>query len=72
MEKRIICNYCGKTIGMEEGLAKRDYLYVKKEWGYFSEKDGKIQEFRLCEECYDEWIERFRIPVHTIETTEFL
>ena len=72
MEKKIMCNCCGKTIGTEKDLPKQDYLYIKKEWGYFSKKDGKIQEFRLCEECYDEWIRSFRIPVRSIEATEFV
>lgn len=72
MEKRMICNCCGKEIYAEEGLPTPEYLYVKKEWGYFSKKDGKIHEFRLCEVCYDEWIRHFQIPVHTIEVTEFV
>lgn len=72
MEHRIVCNCCGKEISVEEGLPKLDYLYVKKEWGYFSEKDGKIHEFRICEKCYDEWVKGFHIPVHTIEVTEFV
>lgn len=72
MEKKIICNCCGKTIPTEKDLPTQDYLYVKKEWGYFSEKDGKIQELRLCEACYDEWIRSFRIPVHTTEVTEIV
>lgn len=72
MEKRIICNCCGKVICIEKGLATQDYLYVKKEWGYFSEKDGVIQEFRICEACYDEWIKSFRIPVYTAEVTEVI
>ena len=72
MEKRIICNYCGKEICVEPGKNMQDYLYIKKEWGYFSGKDGKVQEFNLCEDCYDELIRHFRIPVTDTETTEFL
>ena len=72
MEKRIICNCCGTAIGTEKDLVTQDYLYIKKEWGYFSRKDGVVQEFRLCEACYDEWIKNFQIPVHTIEATELV
>lgn len=72
MEKRIICNCCGKEINMERGIARQDYLYIRKEWGYFSKKDGKIQEFYLCEDCYDDMISRFQIPVVTTEMTELI
>ena len=72
MEKKIICNCCGKAICIEENLATKDYLYVKKEWGYFSNKDGIVQEFRLCEACYDRWIKSFRIPVQTKDAIELM
>ena len=72
MKKRIICNCCGKEIHAGEGIPKQDYLYVKKEWGYFSQKDGKMQEIYLCEACYDDWIRHFQIPVRTTEITELM
>ena len=72
MNKRIICNCCGKEIPVEQGIAKADYLHVKKEWGYFSGKDGRIQEFTLCENCYDDIVSRFQIPVESADVTELV
>lgn len=72
MEKRIICNCCGKEIYAGQGIMTQDYLSIRKEWGYFSNKDGKIQEFNLCEECYDDIISRFQIPVTVTEVTELM
>ena len=39
---------------------------------YFSEKDGQIHHFDLCEECYDELVSGFKIPVDREEQIEFL
>lgn len=78
MEKRIICNCCGKEIGKSEGICedkgmiKADYLHIEKEWGYFSNKDGRIHEFDLCEECYDEIVSHFQIPPRNTEVTELV
>lgn len=60
---RIICNKCGKEICVNDGCPKEDVLTVEKRWGYFSGKDNEIHEFDLCEECYDEFIQTFAIPV---------
>ncbi|MCI6857705.1 MAG: hypothetical protein MR867_00220 [Eubacterium sp.] len=64
--KAVYCNKCKKEI------AKEDYLFVAKEWGYFSEKDGQIHRFRLCESCYDNMVKQFLIPVEVEEQTELL
>lgn len=72
MEKRIICNSCGKEIKIARGIAMEDYLPIKKEWGYFSGKDGKRQECILCEACWDEITRHFKIPVSATEMTELI
>lgn len=54
---KYICNKCGKEI------AEGDVLSVDKRWGYFSEKDNEVHHFELCEQCYDELVSAFRIPV---------
>ena len=72
MEQEIICNCCGARMLAKEGIFREDYLHVVKEWGYFSEKDGKRQEFYLCEACYDKLIESFLHPVMTTEVTELM
>lgn len=41
-------------------------------WDYFSEKDGEVHHFDLCEECYDELVRRMKLPVDVEEQTELL
>lgn len=55
--EKYICNRCGKE------LAQEDVLSVEKRWGYFSDKDNEIHRFDLCEQCYDEIVSTFRIPI---------
>lgn len=71
-EKKIYCNCCGKAIGKEGTDKREDYLEVRKEWGYFSDKDGDIHHFILCESCYDQFIKQFCIPVEKTIQTELL
>ena len=52
---------------MREGGARFEIA-----WDYFSEKDGERHSFDLCEECYDELVNQFRIPVEVEEQTELL
>ena len=37
-----------------------------------AEKDGQVDHFDLCEECYDQLTATFKIPVETEEQTEYL
>ena len=55
----IICDCCKKSID----TAKNDFIHIEKEWGYFSNKDGKKQEVDLCENCWDKITEGFKISV---------
>ncbi len=41
-----------------ERVPQEDVLTVDKRWGYFSEKDNRIDHFDLCESCYDELTRR--------------
>lgn len=66
------CNKCGKLLVEMNSVIREDYLHVVKEWGYFSQKDGTIQEFVLCEICTDRLINEMVIPVTTREKTEWL
>lgn len=65
--KKHYCNRCGRLL---EG--ETDSLLVHKEWNYFSGLDGKRYEFRVCEECFQEWIRSFCLPVKITERTEIL
>ena len=68
----IVCNKCGKRVEYIDGILKEDFCYVKKEWGFFSKKDLKVHSFNLCEECYDQLVEGFRVPIIIEEKSEAL
>ena len=67
MKEYRVCNKCGRKLHYKHGVLKEDALMIKKDWGYFSQKDLQIHSFALCEECYDRWIETFAVPVKRIE-----
>ncbi|MCD8018852.1 MAG: hypothetical protein LUF92_04510 [Clostridiales bacterium] len=71
-EQKWYCNSCGKEIILEPAAKREDYLEIRKEWGYFSKKDGEIHRFVLCESCYDKLTEHFQIPVEVSEVTEWI
>lgn len=56
---RILCNGCGREIPLEYA----DHFHAEKTWGYFSEKDGRLDSFDLCEACYDKMTEGFLIKL---------
>ena len=66
------CNCCGKKIKTEREIQKEDVLEIRKDWGYFSGKDGERHCFLVCEACYDKWIADFVVPPAVEERTEFL
>lgn len=68
----VYCNKCGKELkvtnnGVEEGVCS-----VTTQWGYFSNKDGEIHKFDLCEDCYDEFVKSFQIPAKVVEVNELI
>ena len=65
------CNICGKEI-VKNGQYPEDSLYIEKNWGYFSAKDGEKHRIRMCETCYDLWIKSFQIPPYVEEVTELM
>lgn len=74
-EKKIIdlkCNKCGKNIKVENNIVKEGVFSIDYKWGYFSEMDGEIHSFDLCEECYGEFLKSFIIDVAVDEGNEFL
>ena len=44
-------------------ILEEDVLSVDKRWNYFSNKDNEVHHFDLCENCYDELIATFQIPI---------
>lgn len=61
--EKIICNKCGKEIDASNGMLLEDVLSVEKRWGYFSKKDNRLDAFDLCEQCYDEFVASFSVPI---------
>ncbi len=69
----MICNKCGRRLKEDnEKIMLEDFVLIKKEWGYFSKKDGTVTELVLCEACFD-WLEgQMEIPVTRRKQIELL
>ena len=72
MNKDVCCNVCGKKINIEQGIMKEDVFEAAKEWGYFSKYDLEVHKFNICEECYDNLISTFKIPIEVVRKKEVL
>ncbi len=72
MKMGLVCNACGKKIKFENGMPVEDFLRVKKDWGYFSSKDGKTMKFVLCEPCCDKLAKTFKFDAAYEDTVELL
>lgn len=70
--KEMYCNCCGKQIVVEKGIIKEGVMSLDYSWGFFSDKDGEIHSIDLCEECYNEMIRKFKIPVEKIDSNEMI
>ena len=68
----VICNHCGKRLVVEAGILREGAIPIHHTWDFFSEKDGEIHSFDLCEECYDDLICQFRIEPNVEEPVEFI
>lgn len=68
----VCCNVCGRTLRKENDIVVEDFLYIEKNWGYFSSKDGCTHKLVICEKCYDKSIETFLVPVKVTDTTEMI
>ena len=68
--EKVLCNCCGRELAMTGHHVAEGVMHVRKDWGYFSEKDLVRHEFDVCEQCYDKMIEKFQIPVTEREILE--
>ena len=68
----VICNRCGRKLAVRNGIVREGVFSSDHAWDFFSEKDGEIQRWDLCESYYDELISGFRIAVETEEQVEFM
>lgn len=69
---RVICNGCGRKLVVEDGILREGAFSAEYSWDYFSEKDGEIHRWDLCEECYDRMTGQFRIRPDVEELVEFI
>lgn len=70
MENKIICNGCGRLFNVQNGILREDAFEGKKQWGYFSKRDGELHSFLLCEDCYDNMVQKFAVAPIVTEATE--
>lgn len=70
--QQVVCNRCGRELKSERGIIREGCFTADVRFGYFSRKDGERHRFDLCEQCYDQWISDFCIPVEKITETELL
>lgn len=70
--EKIVCNKCGKNILVENGIVKEGIFEVDYNWGYFSNKDGKKHRFDLCEKCYDDIVDQFKVQIAVKENIELI
>lgn len=68
----VVCNGCGKKLVVERGILREGGFAVHYPWDYFSEKDGEIHQWDLCEDCYDSLICQFVIAPEIEEAVEFM
>lgn len=68
----VICNCCGKKLVVEEGIVREGVMMVDHAWDFFSEKDGDIHHWDLCEACYDLMVSQFVLAPDVEEQVEFI
>ena len=49
----VVCNRCGKKLAVKEGILRGRAAHLMWHGTIFSEKDGEVHHFDLCEECCD-------------------
>lgn len=70
--KALFCNMCGKKLIVKDGILREGGAMFDHVWDYFSEKDGEVHHFDLCETCYDDLISQFKLPVDSEEQIEMM
>lgn len=70
--KSVVCNCCGKKMVVENGILREGAMTINHAWDFFSEKDGEIHHWDICEECYDNMVNQFKIEMEVEERVEFI
>lgn len=68
----VVCNKCGKKLNINNGIVTEGLFSIDYCWGYFSDKDGEIHSIDLCEDCYNELTDSFKIPVDITDNNELI
>ena len=68
----VICNCCGKKMVVKDGVLREGVISVHHAWDFFSEKDGEVHHWDMCEECYDNLLGQFRVEPDVEERVEFV
>ncbi len=66
------CNVCGRDLKLKNGMIMEGNMSIDYAWGYFSDKDGEVHKFDICQKCYDKFVKSFVIPVDIAENSELL
>ena len=59
----VICNRCGRKLAVRNGIVREGVFSSDHAWDFFSEKDGEVHHFDLCE-C----INQLFVPVCSVST----
>ena len=59
-------------MAVKQGIVLEGAISVDHTWDYFSEKDGEVHGFDLCESCYDAMTSHFVHPVNIAKKTELI
>jgi hypothetical protein len=70
--KQVICNKCGREQKIRGDIVVEGTYMTDHTWNYFSDKDGEIHSFDLCERCYDEIINNFIHPIDIEKRSELM
>lgn len=68
----VICNCCGKKLIVKDGIVREGVMMVDHVWDFFSEKDGEVHHWDMCEACYDQMICEFQVKPDMEEQVEFI
>jgi hypothetical protein len=65
--KDVLCNKCGNSMALDNVIGFEASDCVKGGqfgtfFGWGSKYDGSLHRFDLCDKCYDEFIDSFKIP----------
>lgn len=67
-----MCNMCGRSIKIQNGMITDGVLSIDYKWGYFSDFDGQTHSFDICQDCYKKLEKKLIIPIEKTDTNELL